>query len=103
MGTTTDSATIERAGRALIDAIASPARVILIQDAKTGGELRFLVIEPKVTDRFGEMARLSELLGQMLIPADVVVVDESEAEIQASTKGTLIHEALRGGQIVAES
>ena len=43
-------------------------------DAGPESDLDLLVIEPEVADRFAEMARLSTLLGQRLIPADVVVM-----------------------------
>jgi hypothetical protein len=61
------------------------------------------VIEQDVGDRFGEMARLSTLLGRLLIPADVVVVSEQHAQKWAAVKGTMIHEAMNEGRVVAES
>jgi uncharacterized protein len=65
--------TIDRAGRALIAAASSPARVILFGSRARGGadersDFDFLVIERSVEDRFGEMARLGRLLGRLLIP-----------------------------------
>ncbi len=50
---------IERAGRALLDAASSPARVILFGshtrgDARDGSDLDFLVIEHEVDDRAAE-------------------------------------------------
>jgi hypothetical protein len=65
--------------------------------------------QPKVgyqADRrfpLGEMARLSRILGRLLIPADVVVVSEQYARRWGTVKGTLLHEALREGRVVAES
>ena len=96
-----------RAGQALIDAVAAPARVILFGPhasgrGDAGADYKFLVIAAEVDDRFGEAARLGKLLGRLLIPADVLVVDGEEAE-RPQAKGTVIHEALTAGRIVAES
>jgi hypothetical protein len=63
----------------------------------------FLVIESEVSDRFAEMARLGRLLGRMLVPADVVVVSEQDARKWGSVKGTLVHEVLSRGRVLAES
>jgi predicted nucleotidyltransferase len=103
-----EGATIERAARALIDAAASPARVILFGSRARGdgddrSDFDFLVIEREVDDRFDEMVRLDRILGRMLIPADVVVISEQYAQKWGSVKGTMIHEAMTQGRIVAES
>jgi hypothetical protein len=70
--------TIDRAGRALIDAVSA-------------------------ADRFAETVRLGRVLGRLLIPADVVVVSEGYAARWAPVKGTLVHEAMSQGQVIAES
>jgi predicted nucleotidyltransferase len=100
--------TIERAGRALIDAAPAPAKVILFGsqargDADDGSDFDFLVIERDVEDRFGEMVRLGRILGRLLVPADVVVVSEEYAKKWASVKGTLVNEAMSEGRVLAES
>lgn len=107
MSTSTDIATIERAGHALIDAVASPAKVVLFGPHASGSgdpgtDLRFLVIASEVDNRFGEAARLDKLLGRLLIPADVIVVTREEAD-RPQTKGSVIHEALTAGRVIAES
>ena len=99
---------IERAGRALIDAVPAPAKVILFGSRAAGGadeqsDFDFLVIEREVDDRFAEMARLGRLLGRMLVPADVVVVSERDASKWGPVKGTLVYEALSRGRVLAES
>lgn len=101
-------ATVERAGRALVEATASPTKVILFGsrargDADDRSDFDFLVIEREVSDRFGEMARLGRILGRLLIPADVVVISQEQARKWESVNGTMIHEALREGRVVAES
>jgi predicted nucleotidyltransferase len=103
-----DGTIIERAGRALIEAVSAPAKVILFGSHARGDEddrsdFDFLVIEREVDDRFGEMARLSTLLGRLLIPADVVVVSEAHVRKWESVKGTTIHEAMSQGRVLAES
>jgi predicted nucleotidyltransferase len=108
MSATADGMTIERAGRALIEATAAPAKVILFGSRARGdsddrSDFDFLVIEREVDDRFGEMVRLGRILGRLLIPADVVVVSEQHAQKWGSVKGTMIHEAMSEGRVVAES
>jgi predicted nucleotidyltransferase len=108
MSATADGMTIERAGRALIEATVVPAKVILFGSRARGdsddrSDFDFLVIEREVEDRFGEMVRLGRILGRLLIPADVVVVSEQHARKWGSVKGTMIHEAMSEGRVVAES
>jgi uncharacterized protein len=108
MSTATERATIERAGRALIEAVAAPSKIILFgsqatDDASGGADYKFLVIEEEVDDRFAEMARLSTLLGRLLISAEVVVVSADQVEKVGAVKGTLIHQALSQGRVIAES
>jgi predicted nucleotidyltransferase len=103
-----DADTIERAARALIEATDVPARVIVFGsrargDADERSDFDFLVIERRVDDRFGEMVRLDRVLGRLLIPADVVVVSEQEAAKWGGVSGTMIHEAMTDGRVVAES
>lgn len=101
-------ATVERAGRALVEATTTPTKVILFGsrargDADDRSDFDFLVIEREVNDRFGEMVRLGRILGRLLIPADVVVVSQEHAQKWESVKGTMIHEAMSEGWVVAES
>jgi predicted nucleotidyltransferase len=72
-------------------------------DADERSDFDFLVIEREVGNRFDEMARLCRVLGHMLIPADVVVVSEQYAQKWAGVSGTMIHEAMSEGRVIAES
>ena len=68
-------------------------------EASPGSDLDLLVIEPEVADRFAEIARLSTLLGQRLIPADVVVMSAETFEHQKRVFNTLAWRAAREGQV----
>lgn len=103
-----DNTTIERAAQALIEAVAAPAKVILFGSRARGdgddlSDFDFLVIEREVDNRFDEMARLDRILGRLLIPAEVVVATEEEVQRRGSVKGSVIHNAMSEGRVVAES
>jgi putative DNA methylase len=68
-------------------------------DARPDSDLDLLVIEPEVADRFAEIARLSTLLGQRLIPADVVVMSAEAFERQKRVVNTLAWRADLEGQV----
>jgi predicted nucleotidyltransferase len=100
--------TIERAGRALIDAASAPAKVILFGshargDADEGSDLDFLVIEREVPDRLAEAVKLRRALRGLGAPIDVIVMDEALVKRRAKVKGTMVDRALREGRVVAES
>ena len=99
---------IERVGRALLEAAASPARVILFGshargDARDGSDFDFLVIESDVNDRAAESVRLRRALRGFGVPVDVIVIDEALAQRRAKVRGTMVERALREGRVVAES
>ena len=85
-------AMIERAGRALIDAVPAPAKVILFGshargEATDGSDFDFLVIEETVPDRLAEAVRLRDALGDFNAPVDVIVMDAALAERRAKVCG----------------
>jgi len=99
---------IERAGRILADAAGSPARVILFGsgargEADANSDLDFLVIERSVDDRIAEAVRLRRALGDIGVPVDIIVLDEPLAARRAKVRGTMVHNALRHGRVIAES
>jgi predicted nucleotidyltransferase len=72
---------IDKAGAALAEAAGTDAKVILFGSYARGEEgpdsdVDFLVIEPEVKDHFGESVRLARLVGELGVPADVVVASE---------------------------
>jgi predicted nucleotidyltransferase len=99
---------IERAGRALIDAAAAPAKVILFGsrargDADDGSDFDFLVIEHEVEDRLAEAVKLRRALRGFGVPVDVIVMDEALVQRRSKVRGTMVDRALREGRVVAES
>ncbi|MGQ0665337.1 MAG: nucleotidyltransferase domain-containing protein [Pseudomonadota bacterium] len=99
-----DETTIQQAAAALLRAAPAGSRVTLFGSYATGsarpdGDIDFLVVEPNVQDRLGEMAKLSSLLGKMLVPADVVVVSRDVFDRFRDTPNTLVHRALKEGKV----
>jgi len=101
-----DEAVIQEAGKRLVDAVGSDARVILFGshargDAGPGSDLDLLVIEPEVPSRRAEFVRLRKKLRGLGIPIDLIVVDSSHVEKWGGLQGTMVHEALREGRVLA--
>jgi predicted nucleotidyltransferase len=74
MNAVTAEAMIDRAGRALIEAAPTPAKVILFGsrargEANDGSDFDFLVIEETVPDRLAEAVRLRDALGDFNAPS----------------------------------
>ena len=98
---------IEEAARQ-ITAAAPGARVILFGSHARGtagpdSDLDLLIIEPRVDDRFGEIVRLQRVLAPLRLPADVVVVSEDRVEEWGDVPGTMLYDALREGQVLAQA
>jgi predicted nucleotidyltransferase len=96
---------IERAARALAEAAGADSRVILFGSHARGeqrqdSDFDFLVIEPEVDDHFGESVRLARLVGELGVPADVLVASEAHVREWGGLSGTVIHDALAEGRIV---
>ncbi len=95
---------ITEAEHCLAENLPVGSRMIVFGSQARGGarpdsDLDLLVIEPEVANRFAEMARLSTLLGQRLIPADVVVVSAEAYERQKNIVNTLAWRASREGRM----
>ncbi len=96
---------IDKAGAALAEAAGTDAKVILFGSYARGEErsdsdVDFLVIEPEVEDHFGESVRLARLVGELGVPADVVVASEDHVREWGGLSGTMIHDALSEGRVV---
>lgn len=101
----TNETLIAEAGRRLA-AAAPDARVILFGshargEAGPGSDLDLLVIEPEVKHRNAEFVRLRRALGEIGVPVDLILYGESHVEEWADLPGTLIHDALREGRVLA--
>jgi predicted nucleotidyltransferase len=98
-----DVATIEEAGRRLLEAAPFGARVVLFGshakgEANAQSDLDFLVIEPAVENGALESVRLRRALSDMLVPMDIIVASESRVREWRDVKGSLIHAALTDGR-----
>ena len=96
---------IVRAARILAETAGSHVRVILFgsqarDDARTGSDLDFLVIEREVPDRHAEMVRLRSALHAMRRPIDVLVYSEAQVEEWGEAPGTALHAALSAGRVL---
>jgi len=96
---------IAEAGRRLAEA-APDAKVIVFGshargNVRPGSDLDLLVVEPKLSSRREEFVRLREALGGMGVPIDLIVVSADHVERWGSVRGTLMHEALRDGRVIA--
>jgi predicted nucleotidyltransferase len=99
---------VDRAGRLLADAAPPESKVILFGshgrgDADADSDFDFLVIEPSVVSKAAEMVRLLAVLDPLKVAADVVVVPREYAEAWGDVPGTLIHDALAEGRVLAET
>ncbi len=104
----TTAEVVNRAGRLLADAAPPKSKVILFGsqgrgDAGVDSDLDFLVIEPSVASKAAEMVRLRAALDPLKVAADVVVVPREYAEAWGDVPGTLIHDALAEGRVLAET
>ncbi len=101
----TDETLIAEAGRRLAEA-APDARVILFGshargEAGPGSDLDLLVIEPEVRSRREEFVRLREALGAIGVPVDLIILSADHVEKWGGVPGTMVHEALRDGRVLA--
>ncbi len=97
---------IEQAGRLLVQAAASPARVLVFGsygrgDANDDSDLDFLVIEREVASRAAEAVRLRDVLPPLGVPVDVLVMSEEHAARRAQVAGSTVATALAEGRVIA--
>ena len=103
----TDETLIAEAGRRLA-AAAPNARVILFGshargEARPDSDLDLLVIEPEVSKRRAESARLRRELRNLEVALDVIVVSAAHVEEWGGVPGTMVNEALREGRVLVEA
>jgi predicted nucleotidyltransferase len=99
---------VDRAGRLLADAVPPESKVILFGsrgrgDATADSDFDFLVIEPSVESKLEEMVRLRDALDPLPVAADVIVATRAYVEEWGDVPGTMLHDALREGRVLAET
>jgi predicted nucleotidyltransferase len=99
---------VDRAGRLLADAAPPESKVILFGsrgrgDATADSDFDFLVIEPSVASKAKEMVRLREALDPLRLAADVIVVTREYVDEWGEVPGTMLHDALTEGRVLAET
>jgi uncharacterized protein len=100
--------TIEQAGLLLAQAAPPQSKVLLFGshsrgDARADSDFDFLVIEPSIASKAQEMVRLRGVLDPLRVAADVVVVSHDYAEEWGNVPGTMLHDALTEGRVLAET
>lgn len=97
---------IDQAGKRLAEVAGAESTVIPFGshargEAGADSDVDFLVIEPIVKNRLEEWGRLRRALKDFPMPVDIVVLDKERAGRRAKVPGTMVHHALRDGQVVA--
>jgi predicted nucleotidyltransferase len=98
--------TIDGAARLLLQAAPAGSEVILFGsyargDAGPDSDVDFMVVEPVVRGRRGEMVRLRDVLRPLGIPVDVLVVSAEGFEAWKDQINNVVHEAAREGRVYA--
>ena len=86
-------------------ATANPVCVILFGsqargDANSESDADFLVVEQKLDDRFSELARLRRSLKGLMLPADILVIDQDRFMRLREEPGSVYRHAYREGRFL---
>lgn len=86
-----------------IVAAVSPSRVILFGslahgEADSGSDLDIMVVKPDVSDRYAEMLKLHEVVGDIGPGVDVLVYSEAEFDRRSRVPGTILYWARKEGR-----
>jgi uncharacterized protein (DUF433 family) len=65
------------------------------------GDIAFLVVEPSVGDAAGESFRLSRVLRDLRLSAEILVVSRRYAEDWKDVRGSLVYTAFSHGEVLA--
>lgn len=98
---------VQEAVRRLLKAAPPGSEVILFGsyargDAGVDSDLDFLVVEPEVHDRRGEMVRLREVLRGMPIGVDILVAPRQVFDDWKQTPNNILHSAWKEGRVCRE-
>jgi uncharacterized protein len=99
-----NAASIDQSARAILGACPAGSRVILFGsrargDARTDSDVDFMVVQPTVSSRIAEAARLARVIRALRIPADIVVVSRDSFDQWKDTPNSVCHEAARDGRV----
>jgi predicted nucleotidyltransferase len=80
-----------------------PCRVILFgscrrDDADPGSDLDLMVVKPQVSDKYEEMIRLHQAVGDVGVGVDLLVYSDAEYERRSHAPGTLLYWARKEGK-----
>lgn len=99
--------TIQQAVARLV-AAANPSKVILFGsyargDATEDSDLDLMVIEQEVVNKFDEMVRLRNAMGDMPVGVDLLVYSDREASRRSQVPGTLLYWAFKEGRVMYDA
>lgn len=99
-----DSTLIQRCIHAILAACPAGTRVVLFGsrargDDRPNSDVDLLVIEPQVSARLLEAARLARVIRSLRVPTDIVVVSHDTLEQWKDTPNSFYFEAAHGGQV----
>ena len=99
--------TIQQAVARLV-AAANPSKVILFGsyargDATEDSDLDLMVIEAEVSNKFDEMVRLRNVMGDMQVGVDLLVYSDKEAARRSQVPGTVLYWAFKEGRVMYDA
>jgi len=99
--------TIQQAVDRLV-AAANPSKVILFGsyargDATEDSDLDLMVIEQEVANKFDEMVRLRNVMGDVGVGVDLLVYSDGEATRRSQVPGTVLYRAFKEGRVMYDA
>ena len=98
---------IQQAVKRLVVA-AKPSKIILFGsyargDATEDSDLDLMVIEQEVVNKFDEMVRLRNVMGDMGVGVDLLVYSDGEAFRRSQVPGTVLYRAFKEGRVMYDA
>jgi len=98
---------IQQAVKRLVVA-AKPSKIILFGsyargDATEDSDLDLMVIEQEVVNKFDEMVRLRNVMGDMGVGVDLLVYSDGEASRRSQVPGTVLYRAFKEGRVMYDA